>query len=344
MQTVRPALTFLALLLTGVAVYEMFTYKEPLHKSPLALSTAKLVAPNDEVVYLVTGRGEPRSFWLTLSKQPGVRILFATWKDNLGSKYNNTSFLTYFYPKSTWTSTRNFLYSNIPDLEHQLQRRFNFILFADEDIVLRTRDENARSFFARKDTDTRQLVATILLQNMLQRDQPARASVEYAAHPKAPIEKFSRDCVQSCAFDGALDIYHRSIIDSFLPYSERYDAIDWHMSQYIMNMHSLVLDSCNLYREVYLDPGLGSNQHGRYPHDGRIYPNVTENVFKCLLRHGLQLVHRRKQLNQSEARRQATMRPLPGEKVTKCTSSPRAVNYSSVLAAELTRWPLSCGR
>eukprot|EP00117_Sycon_ciliatum_P035993 scpid67213/ scgid27166/ len=301
------------------------------------LPTPKYTAQNGRFLYLVTGEGAPGVFWVGLSQQRRVHIVFATWKYNVGRNFNTSTLQIFHNPDSTWASCRNFLYTKIPYVERRIGERVDFIVFADEDLALHSRSIHIPHYII-----TSPLASTLRLQDLLMQDQPARASVEYAANPKYPMKMFDSFCVQSCAFDGALDIYHRSIINYFLPYSEHFDPVSWQMAQYIMNVRSqsLLLEHCNLYREVFIDAS--SNKHGHYPTNYDIMDNVTEYISDCLLGHEFRLVPGQPDLPHREAKLKAQQRPTPKDDVRYCTVKRPRVDYSLLLANDLAHWPLNC--
>ena len=284
-------------------------------------------------LYMVTGESKPNPRWKRLSEQDGVYVLFTAWKYPLPTPSISEKIQTYYYPNSTWTSCRNFMLKKALALEEKHGEKFDFFLFADEDVLLCSRSAKTPNDWS-KDP----LSSALLLHTNLLRDQPARASAEYSARN---INEFGLWCVRSCAFDGALDIYHRTIVPYLLPYYETFDEFSWQMSQYMSNLRSQALleDYCYIYRDVFINP-MG-NVHGSYPTDYDLLTNATILVSNCLAKRGLTLSTRPEE-SEAQIRTRAIYRPTPEIHTAACTPQQPDVNYSDVLESILRAWPLNC--
>eukprot|EP00117_Sycon_ciliatum_P035803 scpid64572/ scgid27065/ len=339
-------LAFICLLLLGLVLYPplhcITITKGSLHLAANANSDLGLLIPNYQAkpgrfLYLVTSAGDPGASWIALTQQPGVYAIFATWKHRVGPNMTSSRLEAFYFPNSTWTGSRNFLFSKVAGFERRIMKRMHFIVFADDDLALVSRSiYNPRFHVA----DT--LAATLQLHDLLMRDRPARAGVEYAGTWENPIRLYSTDCVRSCALDGVLDVYHRSIVEYLLPYEDAWDSSSWHLSQFIMNLRSqsLLPNGCNLYREIFIDTG--ANRHGTYPTDNSLLHRVAETVTECLVASGFQLARGASHISHAEAVKRALGRPKPGHPAVGCAAQPVDVNYASRLAKDLRLWPRSC--
>eukprot|EP00117_Sycon_ciliatum_P025657 scpid74447/ scgid21249/ len=292
-------------------------------------------------LYLVVGKAHPSVQWRKLSRHANVFVMFSSWQDDVTAQYEDAYHLAViYYPNSTWTSARNYLYSQVSELEKEQTIKFDYIMFADEDIRMTyTNTQEAKVEKYLKGT----VQALLHLQDILQRDKPARASAEYANDPKYPIEKFSARCVQACSFDGLLDIYHRTIAEFLLPYETKFEEWNWHISMYIMNLRTRALAEpyCNLYREVFVDTS--TNDHnGAYPRDYSYMKGAFYYAAACVHRAKLSLSTRRNETVE-ETSLKALFRPPPNSSPKNCTTIPGAgVDYSHLLAEKLTTWPKRC--
>ena len=284
-------------------------------------------------VYLVTGEREPNPRWRRLSEQEGVYVIFVAWKFALPRPHIADKVQLYYLPDSTWTSCRNFLLEKAKLLEKEHGEQFDYLLFADEDVLLSSRSPKRPGWWS-KDP----LSSALILHRHLLRDKPARASVEYTGRN---INEFGLWCVRSCANDGALDIYHRTIVPYLLPYFETFDDVSWQMSQYMINLRSQALmeDYCYIYRDVFVNP-LG-NVHGSYPTNYDLLDNATVLISNCLARRGLHLTIRPEESEQ-QARTRAIYRPVPEAHTVNCSRQRMDVDYSKVLKEILKSWPLTC--
>lgn len=304
------------------------------------LAPAAWGAPKREgrFVYMITGRGVPGHQWRELSEQAGVFVLFAAWDYHPHSRqlalYDQL--IVYYYPDSSWSTCRNFLYSKALALEKELAEEFEYFIFADEDVRMGWRT----AAYPKSLHMDNSLEASLWLHKQLIRDKPARASTEYAATPR--IDVYPVHCVQSCAFDGALDIYHRSIVRFLLPYFSHFDSESWQMAQFIMNLRSqtLIDDYCHLYRDVFIDPN--ANRHAHYPTNYQMITNATLLVSNCLARNGLSMATRDGESEQQAVKR-ALQRPRPNNlSARNCTAQPRNIDYGKLLRPVLQYWPVEC--
>ena len=288
---------------------------------------------NGRFVYMVTGEREPNPRWRRLSDEEGVHIIFVAWKYGFPRPFISDKVRIFYYPKSTWTSCRNFLLQRAKELEEELGVKFDYYLFADEDVLL-----CSRSTLMPNDWSKDPLSSALVLHKNLIRDKPARASVEYSGRN---INEFGLWCVRSCAFDGALDIYHRSVVPYLLPYFETFDEFSWQMSQYMTNLRSQALleDFCYIYRDVFVNP-MG-NEHSVYPTDYDLLANATVMVSDCLAKQGIPLTVRPEE-SQDEARTRAIHRPKPELHTAPCTPQRTDIDYSEIFEEVLRAWPLNC--
>ena len=291
-------------------------------------------------LYLVVGKAQPSVQWRKLSRHANVFVMFSSWKDNVSALYEDAYHLdVIYYPNSTWTSARNYLYSQVSELENEQAIKFDYIVFADEDIRMYTNTQATKAEKYLQGT----VQALLHLHDLLQRDKPARASAEYANDPKYPIEKFSARCVQACSFDGLLDIYHRSIAQFLLPYENKFDEWNWHLSMYIMNLRTRVLAEpyCNLYREVFLD-SYGNEHSGKYPKNYNYMAKAFDYASACVQRAKLSISTGRNE-TRDETSSKAIYRPQPNSSSQNCTQIANAdVDYPRLLAEKLTTWPKTC--
>eukprot|EP00117_Sycon_ciliatum_P029381 scpid67908/ scgid23408/ len=251
--------------------------------------------------YLVMGRGVINDVWYQISRQPKgkVYVWYLAWEAELSAANDTKYFQTMYFPKSTWASGRNQLLFAMQDRERLQGWLFDYVVFWDDDVRLLLR-HNISSVSPRSS----HLAAERMLRQLVLRDRPARAGVEFPYRVE-DLPMVSMKCVQNCAFDAALDIFHRSVVDQLLPYTTGFDTYNWWMASETSSYRSSAMFApyCNTYRAVVHDPR--ANEHwGNYP-QGKGFKEtaiafylsciarsrVSERTWKRLFTHGLTRVY-----------------------------------------------------
>eukprot|EP00117_Sycon_ciliatum_P002450 scpid86754/ scgid7670/ len=174
-------------------------------------------------VYLVMGETAVPDLYVRTSLIPDVHVIFLAWKAppptaNIGKVQTD------FFPKSSWASGRNHLSDLALAKEKEQGWNFEFWLFCDGDARLIKRLNQAHYPAASSHMEASEHLRLLLL-----RDRPARAGVAYPLHPDR-IPTIPMDCVQNCAYDAAVDIFHRTALRPVLPYPTKFDSISWWMA------------------------------------------------------------------------------------------------------------------
>lgn len=212
-------------------------------------------------LYLVMGKHNPAGRWQLMSHAENVTLFFLSWHKKSDFKADACARYKYFYlPHSTWTSGRNELLRQGYMQEKAQGWRFEFFMFFDEDVQL--------SYFVsshQKRGVPNNELSFRLLQNLLLRDRPGRASVKIGGIPLAPLEFRKPKCARACYTDAAVDIYHRTLLDYVMPYLNDFDQLSWYMSAYVNNLRLSILAPkfCSIYRQLEIDTSV--QEHGKYP-------------------------------------------------------------------------------
>eukprot|EP00117_Sycon_ciliatum_P000501 scpid66245/ scgid6537/ len=213
--------------------------------------------------YLVLGKAMPAKKWIALSKWPRVSVIFVTWRDDITAATKalvSPSFRSYFFPNSTWTTSRNQLAHYAKQLEGQQNWRFEFLVFFDEDVVLKKPLDSVCRGPSNPECEEKGFKA---LNALLIKDRPMEAGMGY--QEKKPPSS-AEPCIHRCHRDHNLMAFHRTAVDFLFPYDTRLDHVNWWSSAYIQNMYMAVLapDYCSYYRQVSIDEK--ANEHRYYPH------------------------------------------------------------------------------
>eukprot|EP00117_Sycon_ciliatum_P022566 scpid71727/ scgid19430/ len=300
-------------------------------------------------VYLVMGPLIPDRVWRDLAKEPNVYVIFLAWKEISDKRPNATQYYLrvvdsitqkfgvrmYHYPHSSWAAGRNKMLQLAMRQEEEQGWRYEYVIFLDDDVRLLYRPDTTNESVVRNhDVADRQLRASIL------QDRPARASVEnsvyYLYYPLA--------CVRNCAFDAAVDVFHRSIVEYYLPYPTQFDRTNWWMSSETMSYRSAILAPrfCNLYRHVVVDAH--ANAHRAYPKGilTTFQDQAIDTFLTCLNRIEYSEIESDAIELLQKLRKYGLKRPFPNQVTEKCSKNQAGVDYTQLMKHELESWPSEC--
>lgn len=313
--------------------------------SEAILADSRLPVKHGTFVYLVMGPLVPDQAWVASSKHPSVSVIFLAWhhtaknarfnlpRQSPGQAPFNISI--HQYANCSWAEGRNALFQLAMDKEEAQKWRFEYVIFWDDDVRLFFRNDITNESVVRD----HQYAEQSLLRRLI-KDRPARASVENSVY----FLFYKLTCVGNCAFDAAVDVFHRTVVEHFLPYPTEFDKKNWWMSSETMSFRSAILSPqyCNLYRDIVVDAK--GNAHRNYPKAAlQTFQNDAIDTFMgCLNKvHFSELEGDALGVLQN-LRRYGLRRPYPTEKTFPCTKQQIGVDYSDLLRSTLKNWPTEC--
>eukprot|EP00117_Sycon_ciliatum_P015901 scpid67192/ scgid15569/ len=221
------------------------------------------------LAYLIMGEGYPYENWIRRSRWQNTCVLYLSWKVNvtqalLDKSITSPTFHSFYFPNSTWATGRNHHLQLTRHVEVNQGWKFEFLVFADEDVYLDVRELGHFNVKIKRDNDD---FAFRRFYDLLLRDRPLIASVSY---PSEPIHGANDNvtCVQRCHFDNMIVAVHRTAVDFLPPYDPSMDSLKWWSAAYMRNIYLSVFvpEHCNLYRE--LATNFTQQKHGDYPRTG----------------------------------------------------------------------------
>ena len=195
-------------------------------------------------VYLVQARAKPCEFWLNVSRRLDTSLIWLTWKKELSSRPKTLASYVYF-PRSTFAKGRNRLAEEAKKLEVKQGWRFNYFVFADED-MFNLRVVGNESVVTEHEHDKtahtvngypRPIYAFNKLLNIY---RPARAGSNKLDDNQRTFKPLKWRCVVHPTVDVALEAFHRTAADVLLPYNPKFDLFNTWLSAVIMNMKAEV--------------------------------------------------------------------------------------------------------
>lgn len=168
--------------------------------------------------FLLQARKDDEYFSSLETEDSDCIILF--FKQEVPSRKNSI-----FRPNTSWSQGRNILLKEA----FKTQKKYEYYVFMDDDIRIFNKSSNE---------DGIQLYKEMLLEY-----RPAIGFPDYFWHLQGGSEnkrfntKQTRksDMNSPMFFDACVNAFHESIIKEILPYQEKFDSINWWLSQEIMN-------------------------------------------------------------------------------------------------------------
>ena len=199
-------------------------------------SSSTMSIKHGHFVYLVQARAEPCEFWLNVSRRLDSSLIWLTWKEELSSRPKTLASYVYF-PKSTFAKGRNRLFEEAKKVEAKQGWKFNYFIFADED-MFNLRVVGRERILAEHDKASRTVNgyprAIYAFNKLLNIYRPARAGgnrLDYRT-----FEPLKQGCIIQPTLDAALEAFHRTAVDVLLPYNHKFDFFSAWLSGMMMNM------------------------------------------------------------------------------------------------------------
>eukprot|EP00117_Sycon_ciliatum_P008214 scpid87137/ scgid11015/ len=216
------------------------------------------------VAYLIMGEAEPEEKWVRRSTWPRTAVLYVSWRENLTlsvmENITSPEFYYFYLPHSTWTTGRNRQMELMKEVELDQGWRFEFAIYADEDVSLGVRRLGQFKTVILKENDD---FAFRRLHELLMQDMPLIAGISREEPVKSHDDNVT--CIQRCHADNMLVAIHRTAVDILPPYDSRLDHISWWASAFMRNVYmaSVMPEFCNYYREIAAD--MTKQKHAAYP-------------------------------------------------------------------------------
>ena len=134
-------------------------------------------------VFLVQGEGSPSPFWIDVSGLNSSQVIWVSWRINATVNPLPSTMQLHFFPGSTFTKGRNFLWKKALETEFNQRWCFEYMVFCDEDMNGMTilpdnvNDLRRSPGWDATQTMTSALKAVVLFQYLLLEHSPARAGV-----------------------------------------------------------------------------------------------------------------------------------------------------------------------
>lgn len=169
--------------------------------------------------FLVQARKDDDYFSSLESEDSDCIIL--SFREQLKNRKNSI-----YRPNTSWSQGRNMLLEEA----YKTQKKYEYYIFMDDDARIVVKNSNMK--------DGLQKFKETLLQN-----RPAIGFPDYFWHLRDTSEhnRFSTQEIRSKSFnspmffDACINAFHSSIIKEILPYQDKFDSINWWLSQEIMN-------------------------------------------------------------------------------------------------------------
>lgn len=224
-------------------------------KSGGPLDDVDLPVQHGQFIYLTQGPAAPPKWLCEVGERPDSQVIYASFKEKLGSTLCKGIEHTIFLPGSSWTSGRNSLYAYASKLQQERGLRAEYLVFTDDDVEIYAENETA---------DARSLFHTAL-SNV----QPAVATV--GCRQYNPTKEAQNRCGSNapCApdIDASFNAFHATAAPILLPYDEHFDKDDWWSSQAILI--ELMLASMPEHVVQFNRFFLKNTGHSEYPTDAK---------------------------------------------------------------------------
>lgn len=153
------------------------------------------------------------------------------------------------FSKSTWSQGRNRLFSMGLRLEKKINARFDYFIFCDDDLELKTLK------------NVRDPIEEFI--RFLDQTRPAVSVTRFRQKQWA-----KQNVTSICSFDAIMNAFHRDTLSVLLPYAdvEHFDAQSWWVSQMILERKACAIYGGNIFRSNIVEAY--NQQHRTYP---RVY-------------------------------------------------------------------------